>query len=120
MKNKRPFLDILGISSASLCMVHCLIFPLLTFIPFGLRHDSVIDLGFALVSLWAVIQIIRNANLLVIVIILNSITLILFSIFIEIYLDLHTNFIYLGGFGMIIGHFLNYKSHSKNNQEEKP
>jgi hypothetical protein len=115
-KNKIALLDILGISSASLCLVHCMVFPLLPFIPFGLRHDSLIDLGFALVSLWAVIWIIRNANLLVIVILLNSITLILFSIFIEIYLDIHTNFIFLGGFGMVIGHFLNYKSHSKNNE----
>jgi hypothetical protein len=108
-------LDILGISSASLCLVHCLIFPLLTFIPLALRYDSLIDLLFALVGLWAVIRIIKNANLLVIVILLNSITLILVSIFIEIYLDIHSNFIFLGGFGMIIGHFLNYKFHSRKN-----
>lgn len=119
MKNKKTaFLDILGISSAGLCMVHCLIFPLLTFIPIGLRNDSLIDLVFALVGLWAVIRIVRNANLMVIVILLNSITLIIVSILIEIYMDIHSNFIYWGGFGMIVGHFLNYKSQSKNSEEE--
>ncbi|WP_444660166.1 MerC family mercury resistance protein [Flavobacterium columnare] len=118
MKNKKiAVLDLLGISSASLCMIHCLIFPLLTFIPFVSKQDSFIDLGFALVSLWVVVNIIRNANLLVIVILLNSITLILSSIIIEIYLDIHTDFIFFGGFGMIIGHFINYKFHLKNKQE---
>jgi hypothetical protein len=66
VKKKIALLDILGISSASLCMAHCFISPLLTFIPFGLRQDYLIDLGFALVSLWVVIRIIRNANLVVI------------------------------------------------------
>jgi hypothetical protein len=100
-------------------IVHCLIFPLLTFIPFGLSHDSRIDLAFALLGLWAVIKNIRNANLLVIFILLNSMTLIFVTIFMEIYLDIHTDYIFLGGFGMIIGHFLNYKFHSKK-QEEQP
>jgi hypothetical protein len=115
--NKKAFLDILGISSATLYMIHSLVFPMITSIPFELRQDSRIDLGFALVGLWAVIKIIRNANLLVIFILLNSMTLILFSVFIEIYLDIHTDYNFLGGTGMIIGHFINYKFHLKNNQE---
>jgi hypothetical protein len=115
-KQSTAILDILGISSATMCMLHCFLLPLLTFIPFGLKHNSLIDLGFALVGLWAVIRIIKKANLLVIIILLNSIALILISIFIEIYLNIHTHFILLGGFGMIIGHFLNYKLHNHKNK----
>nr|WP_315250638.1 MerC domain-containing protein [uncultured Flavobacterium sp.] len=116
MKNKN--IDLLGIINAGLCMIHCLVFPLFTFIPSLLRQYSLIDIGFALVGLWAIIRIIKNANILVIVILLNSITLILLSIFIDLYIDLHTNFIFLGGFGMITGHFLNYKLHTHKNHKK--
>jgi hypothetical protein len=116
MKNRN--INLLGIINASLFLTHCLVLPLFTFIPSRLRQDSLIDFGFALVGLWAIIRIIKNANLLVIVILLNSITLILLSIFIDLYIDLHTNFIFIGGFGMITGHFLNYKLHTHKNHKK--
>jgi drug/metabolite transporter (DMT)-like permease len=104
-------MDILGISSASLCLVHCLLFPLLTVLPLGLAHNSYIDLLLALIGLWAVVKIIKTASLAVIVLLLLSITLIMLSVLIDIFFDFHTNFLIIGGIGMIIGHVMNYKNH---------
>jgi hypothetical protein len=90
MKNRN--INLLGIINASLFLTHCLVLPLFTFIPSRLRQDSLIDFGFALVGLWAIIRIIKNANLLVIVILLNSITLILLSIFNDILICIPISF----------------------------
>ncbi|RYJ53360.1 MerC family mercury resistance protein [Flavobacterium petrolei] len=104
-------MDILGISSAGLCLLHCLIFPLLSILPLGLSHNPYIDLAFATVGLWAVLNIIKKASLIVVVLLLTSITLILLSAFIDIFLDYHTNLLIVGGIGMILGHLINYSNH---------
>ena len=104
-------MDILGISSAGLCLVHCLIFPLLSILPLGLSHNPYIDLVFATVGLWAVLNIIKKASLLVSLLLLTSISLILLSVFIDGFLDYHTNLMIIGGIGMILGHLTNYSNH---------
>jgi hypothetical protein len=106
-------MDLLGISSAGLCLIHCLILPLLTILPFGVSHNSYIDLLFALIGLWAILRLIKTATFGVIIIFLLSITLILLSVLIEIFLDFHTNLLIIGGIGMLLGHLLNYKNHKK-------
>jgi predicted membrane-bound spermidine synthase len=109
-------MDILGIWSAGLCLFHCLIFPLLSILPLGLSHNPYIDLAFASVGLWAVLNIIKKASLLVVVLILTSITLILLSVFIDIFLDYHSNWLFIGGIGMITGHILNYINYKNKHQ----
>ncbi|MCV9932408.1 MerC family mercury resistance protein [Flavobacterium sp. LS1R47] len=112
MKTKTTFnWDLLGISSATICFVHCLIFPILTIIPIGITHNPLIDLLFASIGFFAIIKIVKKATLLVNSILIVSITLIFLSIVIEILLDVHTYLIFIGGIGMIIGHYLNYKNH---------
>lgn len=112
MKKTTPSrMDILGISTAGLCLLHCLIFPLLTILPLGLLHNPYIDLTFAAVGLWAVVNIIKKASLLVTLLLLSSITLLLLSVFIDIFLDYHTNLVLFGGIGMILGHLINYSNH---------
>ncbi|RTY88356.1 MerC family mercury resistance protein [Flavobacterium sp. RSP15] len=106
-------IDLLGISSAGLCLIHCLVLPLLTILPFGVSHNPYIDLLFALTGLWAVLRLIKTATFRIIVIFLLSISLILLSVLIDIFLDLHTNLLIIGGIGMILGHLLNYKNHKK-------
>lgn len=114
MKTKTTFnWDFLGISSATICLVHCLVFPILTIIPLGINHNPIIDLLFASLGFFAVIKIVKKATLLVSSILVLSITLIFISIVIEIILDVHTYLIFIGGMGMIIGHFINYLSHKK-------
>lgn len=106
------FYDILGISSAAICLVHCLIFPLLTILPLGF-HNPIIDLVFASIGLFAIFKITKKSSLLVSSILIVSMSLIWISILSEIILDIHIDLIYFGGVGMIIGHLLNYKLHRK-------
>lgn len=107
------FYDILGISSATICLVHCLIFPLLTILPLGLSHNPIIDLIFASIGVFAVFKITKKSTLLVSSILIVSMSLIWISILTDIFLEIHLDLIYFGGIGMIIGHLLNYKLHKK-------
>jgi hypothetical protein len=112
MKKTTPLsMDVLGITSASLCMAHCLIFPLLTILPIGLSNNPYIDLLFGLIGLFAVLKIVKRANLGVTTLLLVSITLIIMSVLVELFLDYHSYLLIIGGIGMIIGHLLNYKNH---------
>ncbi|EJL61109.1 MerC domain-containing protein [Flavobacterium sp. CF136] len=112
-KTTTPFYDILGISSATVCLVHCLVFPLLTILPLGLSHNPFIDLIFAMIGLFAIFKIIKKSDLLVSAILIISMILIWISVLADLFLEIHLNLIFIGGFGMIMGHFLNYKSHKK-------
>lgn len=114
-KTTTPFYDILGISSATICLVHCLVFPFLTILPLGLSHNPFIDLLFATIGLFVIIKIIKKSGLLVTSILVVSMALIWISVLSEIILDIHLDLIFIGGIGMIIGHLLNYKLHKNRN-----
>lgn len=114
-KISTSFYDILGISSATICLVHCLIFPLLTILPLGLSHNPFIDLLFASIGLFAILKIIKKSSLLVSSILVVSMALIWISVLTELLLDIHLDLIYFGGFGMISGHLINYKLHRNQN-----
>ncbi|GGF27525.1 MerC domain-containing protein [Flavobacterium limi] len=114
-KTTTNFYDILGISSAAICLVHCLIFPMLTILPLGLSHNPFIDLVFAFFGTFAVSKIIQKSNILISAVLTVSMTLIWISILSELFLDFHLHLIYFGGIGMIIGHLMNYKWHKKQN-----
>lgn len=112
-KTTTPFYDILGISSATVCLVHCLVFPLLTILPLGLSHNPFIDLIFAMIGLFAIFKIIKKSDLMISAILIISMILIWISVLADLFLEIHLNLIFIGGTGMIIGHFLNFKSHKK-------
>lgn len=114
-KTTTSFYDILGISSATLCLVHCLIFPILTILPLGFIHNPIIDLLFASLGLFAILKIIKNSALLISAILVVSMSLIWISILSELFFEMHLDLIYYGGIGMIIGHLINYKLHRKQN-----
>ncbi len=114
-KISTSFYDILGISSATICLVHCLIFPLLTILPLGLSHNPIIDLLFASLGLFAILKIIKKSSLLVSSILVVSMALIWISVLTELFVEIHLDLIYFGGIGMIIGHLINYKLHKKQN-----
>ena len=114
-KSTTPFYDILGISSATICLVHCLVFPLLTILPLGLNHNPIIDLLFATIGLFAILKIIKKSSLLISAILIISMALIWISVLTELFLDIHLDLIFIGGIGMIIGHLLNYKMHKNSN-----
>jgi hypothetical protein len=105
-------LDYIGISSATLCLIHCLVFPLISIIPLGFSHNHWVDLIFASIGLYAVVKILKtNTNFHIKLILLVSIVSIFLSVLVTILFHYHSNLLYLGGFGMIVGHVLNFKQH---------
>jgi hypothetical protein len=110
-KNTTPY-DILGISSATLCLIHCILFPLFALIPFGFSEDYLVDTFFACIGMLVVSKILMsNATSTVKIILGISVILIVLSVLLEIVFDIHSGLIFVGGIGMIIGHILNFKSH---------
>jgi predicted membrane protein len=105
--------DILGISSATLCLVHCVVFPLLTVIPIGLLHNPYIDLMFALLGFWAVLRVVKTASKSVTILLLVSVALIFASVLMDIFFHFHSNLIFIGGIGMVVGHLVNFRKHKK-------
>ena len=104
-------LDILGISSATICLVHCLIFPILTILPFGIQNNHWVDLAFCSVGLFVVSKIILSDALIKVKLILGiSIITVVFGVVLEILFDKDYWLILIGGLGMIVGHFLNFRS----------
>ena len=105
-------LDILGLSSATICLAHCLIFPLLTILPFTFIHNHWIDTAFACVGIFVVSKIILGNALYKVKIILGcSIILIVLGVVLESIFDKDYWLILIGGIGMVIGHIINFKSH---------
>jgi hypothetical protein len=110
-KNTTPY-DILGISSATLCLIHCVIFPLFALIPFGFSDDYIVDTFFACIGMFVVSKVLMSDATSTVKIILGlSIVIIVASVLLEIALDINFKGILIGGIGMIIGHFLNFRSH---------
>ncbi|MEZ7515422.1 MerC family mercury resistance protein [Flavobacterium frigidarium] len=104
--------DLLGISSATLCLVHCLIFPLLTILPLGFASNHYIDLFFTAVSLCIVLKIVFSSSPLLVKVILScSVSTVVVAVILESYFSIDSPLILIGGIGMIIGHLINYKSH---------
>ena len=114
MKNRtNKSYDILGISSATLCLIHCMIFPLLTIVPFGFSDNIFIDSLFACIGMFVVSKVlISNASKKVKYILGISIAIILVSVVLEMLFNLNIGLLFLGGFGMIVGHYLNFKNHN--------
>ncbi|NRS88393.1 fucose 4-O-acetylase-like acetyltransferase [Flavobacterium sp. 7E] len=104
--------DLLGISSATLCLVHCLVFPLLTVLPLGFTGNHYLDLFFAFISFCVVLKIIFSSSpLLVKVLLCCSIITVIVGVILESFLAVNSPLVLIGGLGMIIGHLINYKSH---------
>lgn len=106
--------DILGISSASLCLIHCMIFPLFTIIPFGFSDNCFIDCLFCCIGMLVVSKILMSDSPKKVKITLGlSIVLVVTSVVLEMMFNIHSGLLYIGGLGMIVGHYLNFKEHNK-------
>lgn len=104
--------DILGISSATLCLVHCLLVPFLAILPLNIFKSIWIDIIFCSIAMLATSKILMSHTSRTVKLILGiSISIIILSVMIEIILHTHFEGMLLGGIGMIIGHGLNYKNH---------
>ncbi|MBT0607365.1 MerC family mercury resistance protein [Aequorivita echinoideorum] len=108
---KERLFDLAGMGAALLCLIHCLLLPLLLIVPFGITDNPYIDMGFLFLGAFPVYRVLSgNATRLVKMTLLISFILIAVSIVVDLIFHMHTGLIYVGAFGLITGHFLNYRS----------
>lgn len=109
---KSKFLDAVGISVAVLCLIHCIVFPLLLIVPLGLSHNPYIDLAFLLIGTIVVYrQTKQMTNSWLQILFWASIGCIAVSILIDWIFEIHLPLIYVGAAGLITAHIINFKNH---------
>lgn len=109
---KSKILDTVGISAAVLCLLHCIIFPLLLVVPLGISHNPYIDLGFLVIGIAVVYrQTRRMTNHRLKFLFWISILFISSSVLADLLFEIHLPLIYLGAAGLITGHLINFKNH---------
>ncbi|WP_313091518.1 MerC domain-containing protein [Chryseobacterium flavum] len=109
---KSKILDTIGISAAVLCLIHCIIFPLLIIIPFGISHNPYIDLVFLVIGTLVVSRITRQIESDGLkALFWVSIVLISISVATDLIFEVHVPLIYAGAAGLITGHIINFKNH---------
>jgi hypothetical protein len=101
--------DFLGVTSAILCLVHCLALPILSMFPMMVHHNPYFDLLFACIGLCAAIPVLRACKTFVAAILTLSFIVLFLSILLEIIFNINTFLIYFGGIGIIAAHLLNIK-----------
>lgn len=110
MKTKK--LDVLGIFAAALCLIHCLIFPLLLVVPLGISHNPYIDLGFLMIGALVVYRITKKIESRTLrAIFWISIGMIAVSIGFDMLFHFHSPLIYIGAVMLIAAHLYNFNSH---------
>ncbi|AZA83697.1 MerC mercury resistance protein [Chryseobacterium lactis] len=109
---KSKILDAVGISAAVLCLIHCIIFPLLLVIPLGISHNPYVDLAFLLIGAGVVFRVTRQiTNRWLKGLFWLSIVLISISVGTDLIFEIHIPLIYAGAAGLITAHIINFKNH---------
>lgn len=109
---KAKNLDLLGLSAAGLCLIHCLVFPLLMIIPFGIVHNVYIDLFFFLIGVIVVYRVTRYMKITWLKYLFwTSIVMIGISVLVDLVYHMHLPFIYIGAITLVIAHLINFKNH---------
>jgi predicted membrane protein len=109
---KSKILDAVGISAAVLCLIHCIIFPLMMIIPLGISHNPYVDLAFLLIGGVVVYRVTKKVSKPWLKwLFWMSILLISISVLVDLIYEIHVPLIYLGAAGLIVGHIINFKRH---------
>jgi hypothetical protein len=110
---KTKILDHIGISAAVVCLIHCMLFPLLMIIPIGISHNPYIDLMFLLIGASVVFRITKTiSSVWLKALFWGSISLISISIGLDFIFHIHSELIIAGATGLIIAHLINFKKHN--------
>lgn len=110
---KSKILDAVGISAAVLCLIHCIVFPLLLVIPIGISHNPYIDLAFLTIGVMVVYRVTKQiTNRRLKLLFWISIGLITVSIAADFIFEVHLPLIYAGAAGLITAHLINFKNHN--------
>lgn len=109
---KSKILDAVGISAAVLCLIHCIVFPLLLVIPLGISHNPYIDMTFLIIGTIIVHRITKQiSNSWLKILFWASIGLIAVSILADFIFEIHLPLIYIGAAGLITAHIINFRGH---------
>ncbi len=109
---KSKILDVVGISAAVLCLIHCVVFPLLLIVPLGISHNPFIDLAFLAIGAVVVYRISKKTRIKWLkTLFAVSLLLISVSVFTDMILEIHLPLIYFGAAGLIAGHLINFNHH---------
>ncbi|EFK34595.1 MerC mercury resistance protein [Chryseobacterium gleum] len=109
---KSKILDAVGISAAVLCLIHCIVFPLLLIVPLGISHNPYIDLAFLFIGAVVVFRITKKMESRWLKFLFRiSLSLIFISILTDLLYEVHLPLIYVGATGLITGHIINFKNH---------
>ncbi|MBV8327233.1 MerC domain-containing protein [Chryseobacterium sp.] len=109
---KSKILDAVGISAAVLCLIHCILFPLLLIIPLGISHNPYVDLTFLIIGTVVVFRVTKHvANRWLKFLFWISILLIAVSVLADFIFEVHVPLIYAGAAGLITAHIINFKNH---------
>lgn len=109
---KSKILDAVGISAAVLCLIHCIVFPLLLVIPIGISHNPYVDLGFLTIGTLVVYRLTKKiTNRRLKFLFWVSIGLIAISVAADFIFEVHLPLIYVGAAGLITAHLINFKNH---------
>lgn len=109
---KSKILDVVGISAAVLCLIHCIVFPLLMIIPLGISHNPFVDLIFLIIGAVVVYRILKKTkHMWLKIVFVVSIVLISISVFADLFFEMHVPLIYFGAAGLIAGHIINFNHH---------
>ncbi|WP_310556440.1 MerC family mercury resistance protein [Flavobacterium sp.] len=113
MRTKQSqILDLLGISSTTICLVHCFVFPLLTIFQFGFIDNPLTDIAFAVIGMFVVSRVLMSdAYFMVKFILLISALIVILGVVMGIIFKTDSLLIIIGGIGMITGHTINLKLH---------
>ncbi len=109
---KSKILDAVGISAAVLCLIHCIVFPLLLIVPLGISHNPYIDLAFLSIGAVVVFRVTQKMEKRWLKFLFwISIALIFISVLTDLLFEVHIPLIYVGASGLITGHIINFKNH---------
>lgn len=110
---KSKILDVVGISAAVLCLIHCVVFPLLLIVPLGISHNPFIDSAFLSIGAVVVYRIVKKTRIKWLkVLFATSLLLISVSVFADMIFEIHLPLIYFGTAGLIAGHLINFSHHT--------
>jgi hypothetical protein len=109
---KSKILDAVGISAAVLCLIHCIVFPLLLIVPLGISHNPYIDLAFLCIGTVVVFRVTKKITKRWLKLLFwISVSLIFISVLTDLIFEIHIPLIYVGTAGLITGHIINFKNH---------
>lgn len=102
----------LGLSVAVLCLIHCLLFPVLMVLPLGFEHAAYVDAAFLLIGTVVVYRVTRTMESKTLKYSFwTAIGLIAVSVMLDILFHIHSPLIYIGATLLITAHIINFKNH---------